>query len=55
MVLKRTFDIVVSLVGLILISPVYLIISLLIKLFNARNYFLLPKTGRPPWEAIYNL
>jgi len=45
---KRLFDIVASLIGLILLAPVFLIIALLVKLLSKGSYPLCSK-GRV-WE-----
>lgn len=37
---KRWFDIAASLIGLILLSPVFIVISLLIKLVDGGLYFI---------------
>ncbi len=47
MMLKRFFDIIMSLVGLILLSPVFLVIAILIKIFmSGPVLFRQQRTGR---------
>ena len=47
MVMKRAFDLIISIIGLIMCSPVILICAICIKLFDGGSiFYLAPRTGR---------
>ena len=51
--LKRSFDIVASLLGLVLLSPVFLGVAIGVKCSSPGPVILPPDTHRPPQEGIY--